>query len=418
MLKMKNLKFLFLCIIIFIFSVALVFASRIQDFTRFISSKAITYTSSLSSSIIPQQTPAPLATIPSVIRSVYVTGWSAGSQKYNTYLRSLFNTTQINAVVVDIKDNEGFVSYNTGASKAREYGAYVGQVHNINTLVNDFHTQGIYVIGRIVLFEDPILAKARPDLAIYDKSKTQSAGPHVPWKDNNGVNWMDPASKEVLDYNIEIAKDALGHGFDEINFDYVRFPTDGRQSTMAFPTWDSKVPRNVIIKNVLKGLREGLPGARISVDTFGQTTSNTDDMGIGQIFEDALPYVDYICPMVYPSHYINGFLGFENPADHPYEIIKYAIDSAIARKKVFDTVHADPNNLTQSAKMRPWLQDFNIGAMYDAKKIDAEIQAVTDATGNEFSGFMLWNPLNRYTKEAVAKPNSVPKAASATPINP
>ncbi|MBX4200963.1 putative glycoside hydrolase [Candidatus Parcubacteria bacterium] len=403
--KLKNFIFLFICLGIFLISVVLVFTNHIQNATRAVSSQLFVYSSSVSSVLHPEEAPIPLAVIPSVIKSVYVTGWSAGSQKYNTYLQSLFTTTQINAVVVDIKDNEGFVSYNTAAPKALEYGAYHGQIRNINSLINSFHNKGIYVIGRIVLFEDPVLAHRRPDLAIYDTSKTPPGGVHVPWRDNNGVAWMDPAQKEVLDYNIEIAKDALLHGFDEINFDYVRFPTDGRNSTMGFSAWDGITPKHVVMKTVFQRLRAGLPNARISADIFGQVTSNTDDMGIGQLFEDALPYFDVISPMVYPSHYITGFLGYKNPADYPYEMVKFAIDSAIARKKVYDAVN---NKLDMppvaSAKIRPWLQDFNVGAMYDAKKIRGEIQAVVDATGPDFAGYMLWNPLNRYTKEAVSLP--------------
>ncbi len=402
--KTGNFIFLLICIGIFFISLVLVFTNHFQNATRVVSTQVFSYSSSISSALNPEPAPVPLAVIPSVIKSVYVTGWSAGSKKYNTYLQSLLTTTQINAVVLDIKDNEGLVSYNTGALKAREYGAYQGQVRNINALINSFHAKGIYVIGRIVLFEDPILANHRPDLAIYDTSKTQPGGPHIPWKDNNGVAWMDPAQKEVLDYNLEIARDALLHGFDEINFDYVRFPTDGKNSTMGFSAWDGQTPKHLIMKNVFKGLREGLPGARISADIFGQVTSNTDDMGIGQLFEDALPYFDFICPMVYPSHYITGFLGYKNPADYPYEMVKYATDSAVARKKVFDAVNAKSETSVVSAKIRPWLQDFNIGAMYDAKKIEAEIKGVSDATGADFSGFMLWNPLNRYTQEAVKLP--------------
>jgi len=348
-----------------------------------------------------EQLPQKLANPPAVLKIAYMTGWSAGSKNYINYLQSLFKTAQINAVVIDVKDYSGVVSYKTGAAKAKEYKAYWPEISDIDALVNKLHNQGVYVIGRVVVFEDPVLAKNRPDLAIYDTSKTQEATKPVVWKNNDGLSWVDPASKEVWDYNIAIAKDAAEHGFDEINFDYVRFPTDGNAGSMGFPVWDNKTQKSTIIKNFFQKLRESLPNIKISADIFGQTTTNTDDMGIGQIFENTLSYFDYVCPMVYPSHYADGFDGFLNPADHPYQIISCALGSAVTRRQSYASAH----NLDQRtlAKIRPWLQDFNLGAVYDAPMVTAEIKAVTDTTGNDFSGFMLWSPSNIYTAGAIAK---------------
>lgn len=316
--------------------------------------------------------PQKLSNPPEIIKAVYVTGYSAGNKKYLNYLNDLFKNTEINAVVVDIKGSDGVITYPT-------------LVSDINVLVKFFHDKNIYVIGRIVIFEDPVYSKARPELAIYDKIKTAL------WKDNKGLSWLDPVSKEVWDYNVSLAKDAFLHGFDEINFDYVRFPSDGKVENMGFPFYDGKTAKSEIIKEFFNYLRQKLSGEKLSVDIFGQTTVNTDDMGIGQIIEDSFENFDYVSPMVYPSHYINGFIGFDNPAEHPYEVIKYSLDSAVKRKG---------NSL---AKLRPWLQDFNMGADYTADMVKQEIKATQDALGDGFNGFMLWNPSNIYTTQAILK---------------
>ncbi|MCX6719885.1 MAG: hypothetical protein NTV36_02150, partial [Candidatus Staskawiczbacteria bacterium] len=262
------------------------------------------------------------------------------------------------------------------------------------------HDKNIYVIGRIAVFEDPTYSKIRPELAIYSKAKTTDLANPVLWKDNNGLAWMDPASKDVWDYNVSLAKNAFAHGFDEINFDYVRFPSDGKISNMGFPVWDGTTLKKDVIKSFFEYLRVQLPKEKISADLFGQTTTNTDDMGIGQILETALENFDYVSPMVYPSHYIKGFIGFSNPAEHPYEIIKYSMDTALARKK--NMIGA----LVPLAKIRPWLQDFNMGADYTAEMVKSEIKATEDSLGNDYNGFMLWNPSNIYTKGSILKPNT------------
>jgi len=343
---------------------------------------------------------------PPVLRAVYVTGWSAGNKKYLEYVDSLFKTTQINAVVIDVKDSSGVISYTTDVPLPKQYKAYQERIPDINALIASLHSQGIYVIGRIAVFEDPELAKNRPDLAVYDTAKTTDPSKPVLWQDNNGLSWVDPASQQVWDYDVSIAKEAASHGFDEINFDYVRFPTDGERGTMGFPVWDQKTPKSDVIESFFKKLRNSLSDVKISSDIFGQTTTNTDDMGIGQIFENSLSYFDYISPMVYPSHYVDGFIGYNNPAEHPYEIIKYAIDGAVAREQVYANVvqtKSDPSiPLPKLAKIRPWIQDFNLGAEYNVDMVNQEIKAVSDATGKDFVGYLVWNPSNVYTLDTNA----------------
>jgi len=443
----------------------------LQDKTYFADQKAIIsnnqsniLTGAINPNILSPSTPPeprgiPLSNPPEIIKAVYVTGYSAGNKKYLDYLSGLFKSTEINAVVIDIKDYSGLVSYNSDASdlsstnfERKEDGGVVEQknssklvgdelkkynlcnnaIPNIDALVNFFHSQNIYVIGRIAVFEDPAFSKSRPDLAVYNKSKTtHSAGSGqadlsqpILWQDNHGLSWLDPASKDVWDYNISLAKDAFSHGFDEMNFDYVRFPSDGKTENMGFSVWDQKKPKSEVIKEFFNYTRANLPDEKISVDLFGQTTVNTDDMGIGQIIENAFENFDYVSPMVYPSHYANEFIGFANPAEHPYEVIKYSMSNALNREKSFLEQKQDlamknskaaesPAALAQVltpapvsahlAKFRPWLQDFNMGADYTADMVKQEIKATQDSLGNDYNGFMLWNPFNIYTEDAIQK---------------
>jgi len=249
------------------------------------------------------------------------------------------------------------------------------------------------------------LAEARPDLAIKDKNGDT-------WQDNKNLAWVDPASKEVWDYNIAIARDAIGRGFDEINFDYIRFPSDGDLTNVSYPFWDKKTSKREVIKSFFAYLREALPRIKISADVFGQTTIENNDLTIGQIIEDAYQYFDYVAPMLYPSHYTKGFLNFYNPAMHPYEVIKYSMDSAINRlitynQQLITTTSSEELSVISyqsSAKLRPWLQAFNLGAIYTPDMIQKEIQAVFDAASSTpelIHGYMLWNSSNRYHKEAV-----------------
>ena len=306
------------------------------------------------------------------IRAVYLTTNSAGSESMINYVIDLASTTSINAVVLDIKDFSGRVAYHDFA-------------------LTRFHEENIYVIGRITVFQDPILANNRPELAVHNKSFlallrkiTPDVQPSLAtvWHDNKGLAWVDPASKEVWDYNIAVAKTAFERGYEEINFDYIRFPSDGNLQDMMFLSWDEKISKREVIKTFFIYLRKELMGSVISADLFGLSTIKYDDIGIGQVIEDAFLNFDYVSPMVYPSHYANGFFGYENPAEYPYEVIKYSLDSAKAR------------GITN---LRPWLQDFDLGAEYGEDEVRAEIQAVEDALGEDYIGYMIWAPTNIYS---------------------
>jgi len=327
---------------------------------------------------------------PETIKSIYLTSWSVSSPYMVNYAIDLAKNTEINAVVIDVKDWSGYIRYDTEVPEAQEYNAERVIIRDITALVEKFHKEGIYTIARITVFQDPILALAKPDLAVRRKSDES-----LLWLDRSGLAWIDPAAKESWDYNIAITQDALNQGFDEINFDYVRFPTDGDLKDMSFPVWNASTTfRHQVIKSFYSYLREQLPDAVLSVDLFGLSTVSSN-FGIGQNIEDAYQYFDFVCPMVYPSHYAPMYLGHENPAEYPYEIVKYSMESALARLKVFNEV------FSTEVKLRPWLQDFDLGADYDKDMVRLEIDAVFDALGEDFSGFMLWSADNIYTRDAL-----------------
>jgi hypothetical protein len=354
---------------------------------------------------------------PEIIKAIYLTSWSSGNNKYvNGYLENIFKNTEINAVVIDIKDYTGYVSYNSKAEKVLEYKTYKNIIPDLDNLIRELHKKNIYVIARLSVFEDPALAIARPDLAVFDASLPW---PLVKkerlWKDNHGLYWMDPFSKEVQDYNISIAKDALSYGFDEINFDYIRFPSDGKTKNIMFPFWNGTTSRHLVIENFFKRIRQELGDAKLSVDLFGQASISYDDLGIGQIIEDSFDYFDYICPMMYPSHYAKNFIGYENPALYPYEVVKYSTDTALKRQNNYNKLKSlSVYNLEDSgleekdiikikSKIRPWLQDFNMGAIYTAEMVKEQITATKDALKENYTGYMLWNPSNIYKQGAITK---------------
>ena len=331
-----------------------------------------------------------LSQSPEIVKAVYLTSWSASKREMINYLIDIAKTTEINAVVIDIKDFSGYVAYDTAVPEVEKYRAEQIRIKNIDSLIDKLHIEGIYVIARITVFQDPILAQARPDLAVHSKTEADSL-----WFDNVGLAWIDPAAKESWDYNIAIAKDAVNHGFDELNFDYVRFPSDGDLKDMNFPFWDGELPKHAVIREFFKYLRQELPDVKISIDLFGLSTVSSNDLGIGQIIEDGFESFDYVCPMIYPSHYADGFRGYQNPAEYPYEVVKYSMEGALRKLMLYK------QSQETNAQLRPWLQDFDLGAVYDAEMVRSEIEAVYDAAGEDFNGFMLWNSQNYYTKEAL-----------------
>ncbi len=354
----------------------------------------------------PSPAPPPAAVIrptrlpnpPAIVQGVYFTGWSAGLRTRVDYLINLRKTTSLNTVVFDIKDYSGHIAYRADVPEVKQYGAVRVMIRDIDGLIDRLHKEGIYVVARITVFQDPVLAAARPDLAVHRKSLLGDAPKtalkqETLWLDHKGLAWIDPASRGAWDYVESIAADAASHGFDELNFDYVRFPSDGDLKDMYFPSWDGKTPKRMVLRAFFADLRKKLPGIPISADLFGLATVNSDDLGIGQIIEDGYAGFDFVCPMVYPSHYAKKFLGFPNPAEHPYEVVNYSMQRAVERLESL--------NAPGKVKLRPWLQDFSLGADYDSAMVKAQIQAVRDALGDRYAGYLLWSSSNKYTSAAL-----------------
>jgi hypothetical protein len=352
----------------------------------------------------PKPLPEKLKNPPAIIKAVYATVWTASSETQMNRLIDLANKTEVNSIVIDIKDYSGKIFFETNSPLIKEIGSEEIIIKDIDALINKLHANNIYAIARITVFQDPLLAAKRPDLAVQSKSTGKT------WKDNKGLAWMDPASVEVWNYIVTVAKEIDKHGFDELNFDYVRFPSDGKMSDMTFPFYDATKYKSTVMKEFFQYLSDNLrkQGIKTSADLFGLATVNNDGLGIGQVIEDAALTFDAVCPMVYPSHYATGFIGLKNPGAYPYEVIKYSMEAA---KKKFDALEILKNSTTSSieireakiAQMRPWLQDFDLGADYTAEMIRLEKKAVLDAGFNE--GWMLWDPRNVYTAGALDAEN-------------
>lgn len=338
---------------------------------------------------------------PEIVRGIYMTSWVAGTPKWRTELIDFVKSTELNSVIVDVKDYTGRISFEVENPVLKKIGAAEKRIPDIKELIEKLHGENIYAIARISVFQDPYLASQRPDLAV----KKKDGGV---WKDHKGIKWVDPANKEVWQYAVQVAREAEKVGFDELNFDYVRFPSDGNMKDIDFDHWDDKTPMAEIIRQFFAYLSKNLKdsGVPLSVDLFGMTTVNTDDLNIGQILENAIPYFDYISPMVYPSHYPSGFLGYKNPAAHPYEIIKDGMSKASERLIVASST---------PLKLRPWLQDFDLGANYDKAMILKEKQAVYDAGLNSW---LMWDPANKYTKAAFLPREASAEAESANIVSP
>lgn len=318
------------------------------------------------------------------VKGIYVTAFSAANpQKYNDLL-SLIDRTELNAIVVNVKDDWGNITFDTKNPTALEAGGVAPDLGDLKAFTARLRERHIYSIARIVTFKDSYIPKARPDLAVA------SAGGGI-WRDYNGVPWLNPYNRKAWDYIVSIAREAAMDGFDEIQFDYVRFPTDGNLDAIVYPGKDNREKAQVIADFVAYARKELRPyGVWVSADVFGLVTSAQDDMGIGQQLEAVSAGADYLSPMVYPSHYIPGNLGLPNPNAMPYDtVFRSMMDTKERWAKA---------GLTGKVEMRPWLQDFSMGYPYGPREVRAEIQATYDAG---YKQWLLWNAANDYTEAAL-----------------
>ncbi len=323
---------------------------------------------------------------PEAVKSLYMTSLVAGSKKARARVVELLDDTEANAVVIDIKDYTGNIAFKVSDPFLQSVGSSKNTIPDIREFIEELHKKNIYVIGRVAVFQDLHMAKARPDLAVKNASGT------AVWQDRKGITWIDAGSKEHWDYIIAVAKESYRAGFDEINFDYIRFPSDGVMTDVSYPFSQGR-ERKEVLHDFFRYIKTSLDGTGIvtSADLFGMTTTNNDDLGIGQVLEYALENFDYVAPMVYPSHYPENFLGYKNPASHPYEVVHYSMKHAVEKAH---------NASTTPLKLRPWLQDFNYKAVYTADMVRAQIKATYDVG---LTSWMLWDPNNRFTREALNK---------------
>ena len=330
---------------------------------------------------------------PAAVKGIYMTSWVAGTPKLRDGLVKIMDHTEINSVVIDIKDYSGKIVFPIDDNPTlKAFGSEETRIRDLPQFIDELHKKGIYVIGRVAVFQDAYFVKFRPDLAVKNKAGTAT------WKDHKGISWIDAGSKDYWDYIVMISKEAHSIGFDEINFDYIRFPSDGDMKDISFPQ-SSSTPKSIVLKNFFNYLHTNLAGSglKTSADLFGMTTTATDDMGIGQILENALPYFDYIDPMVYPSHYPTTFMGYKQPEAHPYEVVQYAMKSGVDRSVTLASTSGK-----SVAVLRPWLQDFGLGMTYGPTEVKAQIKATNDVG---LSSWILWSASNKYTVGALEPGN-------------
>ena len=328
----------------------------------------------------------------STIKAVYSSGWIAGGENSRKEMIHNLNDYDFNAVVLDIKDEAGHLSYQSNVQTAIDIGASRNMIKDIKLVLENYHENGIYVIGRIVTFKDPTYAKAIHDISYHKADGTC-------WTDRSGNFWPNPYHKNSWEYPIALAKEAAELGFDEIQFDYVRFPSsEGRVKEIVYGFDSETVSKSEIINQFLTKVMDELADFKVNVsaDVFGITTKRDGDFeNIGQDYKAISNIVDIICPMVYPSHYGRGEYHIPNPDLSPYEIVYGAM------KDAQDRVSGD----TQVAIVRPYLQDFTASWLgrgnyqtYGNDAVSNQIKACYDLG---ITSFTLWDPSNQYCYEAL-----------------
>jgi hypothetical protein len=307
---------------------------------------------------------------------IYCTSWIAGSKRIEELI-SFIKATKMNAIVIDIKDDTGMLSYQSSIPLAQEIGASSKRIPNLKNLVARLKQENIYPIARQVVFKDPLLAAKHSEIAV--KSKAGGL-----WRDRKGMVWVDPNCEKVWKYNLDIAKEVIAIGFSEIQFDYVRFLSDGKISQAVYPYSKGEAKEDVIRNFLLYTKNEiNALGVPLSADIFGLVLTYPHDNNIGQKLEKLAAAVDILCPMVYPSHYPKNSFNIAKPDLHPYEIINQAMQDGLSRIK------------NTNVKFRPWLQDFNLGSRYGREQIQAQIRALKD---NGITEYLIWNPGNHYDR--------------------
>lgn len=350
----------------------------------------------------------PLYEPPKDIRAVYLNAWVFGSRRFYDLVR-LADSTEINAFVIDVKDDTGYLTYKSEVPTAIEIGANSEiRAPDYRERLKVLHDHGIFPIARIVVAKDPLLAVRKSAWSIQ----------HVDgglWRDRKGTAWVDAFNDSVWVYAAQLGQEAIRRGFAELQFDYVRFP-DEPKSKMATAAFTARRPgestRQGVTRN-LRLLRDRVKplGVPFTIDVFGMTSSTEVDMGIGQVWEDLVTTADVVLPMVYPSHYYGGFGDITHPNSEPYKVVHRAIQDGLTRSAP----------LGKTAEIRPWLQAFTLGApRYTPYHVKEQIRAVEDLG---IHSWILWNARGVYDAGSfrpegvrVARLRRVPQPASDTTI--
>jgi len=318
-------------------------------------------------------------------KALYLSFYGAGEKALREPALKLIEESELNSLVIDVKGDRGWIPYKSAIPLAVEVGATkITTVKDMPGLIQSFKERGIYTIARIVVFKDHPLATARPEWAV------KGPGGEI-WKDRESLAWVDPFRKEVWEYNIQIAVEAAQQGFDEIQFDYVRFPDSSSPRFSRASTEESRV--KAISGFLQQAYQRLLPyNVFVAADIFGYVCWNLNDTNIGQKLESLVTPVDYLSPMLYPSGYQFGIPGYRNPLTHPYEIVYLSL------KKAQERTNHSP------LRFRPWLQAFRDYAFdrraFNGREIREQINAA-EKFGSQ--GWMLWNPGNVYSAQALKK---------------
>ncbi len=327
---------------------------------------------------------------PVKVKGIYVSGPVAGIDKMDELI-DLVDSTELNAMVIDVKNDEGKVTYKMQSAPVQELEASIRYIPDIEALVERCKEKNIYLIARIVAFRDPYLAEKKPEWALHTKDGEI-------FRDQNGMAWINPYEREVWDYLAEVASQAAADGFDEVQFDYIRFSTDVGEEEVDYGPEAAKTDRVEIITEFTEYLYEKLApqGVYVAADVFGTVIDNkTDQKIVGQEYAVMAEHLDYICPMVYPSHYHNGAYGLDVPDADPYATV-YAAAASSARE-----LEAVPEE--KRAHVRLWLQSFTAGWIrghisYGPQQIREQIKAVYDAGYEEW---ILWNAAVNYQPDSL-----------------
>jgi hypothetical protein len=312
---------------------------------------------------------------PEVMRGVHVTMALASIPgKLDEYLA----LSGLNTIELDVKDENGEIGFVPSAVPlAKRIGA-AKPYYKPRAVARRVHDRGLYLIGRVVVMEDPVLSAERPELAIKHRNGGR-------WLNHAGLGWSNPYDRRVWDYNVDVAEAAARLGFDEIQFDYVRFPSDGDMEAIVYPGKTSTPPGWVIAEFVHYASKRLKPlGVRVSADVFG--LSATRDLGIGQVPKRLGRYLDAIYPMVYPSHYASGEYNLDDPNANPGATVAYSLR------------HFNRELAATKTRIIPWLQDFSWRRTYTLADVQAQIDSARRAKAG---GYLLWNAAGIYTPGAL-----------------